>query len=455
MNDGFFSDYSTSWTSLSPIQNSNNNIQYLNKKIQRNDYSDYYNANNKKKNKIDNYKYIKNNNKNSIHQKDKYKQLKFQSTLNDFFPNRFNSQGSSLNQNNFSKESLRLNESFYYDNKNNLNSSQNNIMSINHNKYKTFYSNDNMDKSCDLSFCSPIKPFPGDNNPFNFFANIVQSKSPLEPQSKEEKDKEEKHIFTETEILEASQIEKEYIQIVGHTSDLFETDILIKSMSFFITKGINEKIRLIFYKCLINYGYPLMENFNTFYNNFLSYCTKSQINYNNKMCIEFYTEYISFILSCDRIEAAKNKLISEFFFNNENIDIIKSNLNLINAMKENGDNVKIYLTKNYDRLFSEMNVQINREFIKSKLIVIKMIYNVLEVCDKFGYLDYKNYIDRDLILFTGIRIKGNYRNKKSVRKMISAKVFGREFSDAEFITIIEDYFLQLFSHFDFYDNNIF
>ena len=261
----------------------------------------------------------------------------------------------------------------------------------------------------------------------------------------------EKNIFNKSEITSAKNIEKEFNQIIsGLTSEI---DKLLKATIFFINKGFNEHVRYIFYKCLINYGFPLIEKFNTFYENFISDCNKEKINTPSKMYIEFYTEYIFKILINEKISTKKNNIISEFYFNGENIEIIKNNLNYINIVKENLIKnhyyIQIYLEKNFDNLYKEINLKLNKEFPKAKTVLCKMISNVANECDKNGYLKYKKFIVNDDILFDGLKIKGHLKNNTNLRKMISIKLFGQQFSDKKFNNVIQDYLLQLFSNFKY------
>ena len=310
----------------------------------------------------------------------------------------------------------------------------------------------------------------GINNPFSKFSNIVKNRAveiriddDLYDYNVNKNTKEYNNyslmykngIFSKSEIKLAISIEKEFRLIIYNTHS--ETDKLFKATIFFINKGFSEIIRYIYYQCIINHGFPLIEKFNNFYDLFISYCSKEKKNSPDKMYIEFYTEYIFNALVNGKSSIAKNKLISEFFFNGENIDIIKNNLNFINNMKENINHnrsyIQNYIDTNFDLLFKDMNTQLNKEFPKSKTVLCKILSNIVLECDKNGYLKYKEIIDNDEILFEGIKIKGQLKSNLNLRKMISLKIFGQKFTDKKFNNVIEEYLLQLFSNYQVENNN--
>ena len=258
----------------------------------------------------------------------------------------------------------------------------------------------------------------------------------------------ENKFFNLSEILLSMKIQHEFNkELNGITS---ETDRIIKIIFFFIKNGFNFPFRYFFYKCLINYGFPLVESFNSFYQKLLCDCINLNINLPSKMHIEFYTEYIFYLLIKDKISDAKNKLISDFFFNGENIDIIKNNLNFINFIKENNKNIRgylqSYLESNYDKIFKQMDIKLNKQFPKSKPVLCRMLSNILTECEKSGYLNYKKFIEMDGIIFDSLRIKGPNNITFNLRKMISSKIFGHEYSDKKFNNLINDCLLRIFSN---------
>ena len=259
----------------------------------------------------------------------------------------------------------------------------------------------------------------------------------------------ENKIFNSSEIFSSKEIQNEFNKEMNGICS--ETDRIIKVTFFFIKNGFNFPFRYIYYKCLINYGFPLIENFNIFYEKLVSDCFKEKIEFPGKMYIEFYTETIFNLLIKDRISVAKKKIISEFFFNGENIDIIKNNLNFINSIKENNKNTRgylqSYLESNFDEIFKQIDIRLNKQFPKSKPVLCRILSNILTECDKSGYLNYKKIIEMDGIIFDSLRIKGPNNMILNLRKMISSKIFGHEYSDKKFNNVINHYILQIFSNY--------
>ena len=253
--------------------------------------------------------------------------------------------------------------------------------------------------------------------------------------------------FTEEEIELSKSIEKEFNEFTQNCES--QIDKLIKTTIFFINNGFNERIRYMFYKCLINYGYPFIHKFNQFYNYFNAFCQNEKIKTPEKMYTELYCEYILKILSRDRSTLGKNKYISDFFFNGENIEIIINNLNLINDIKENIDSnhyyIQNFLEQNYDIIFKSMPNKINRDFSKAKPVFCKILSNIISRCDKSGYLNYRQLISSESVLFDGVKIKSQHNAKLNLKKMISIKLFGQEFGDKKFYSVLQDYFLHLFT----------
>jgi len=252
--------------------------------------------------------------------------------------------------------------------------------------------------------------------------------------------------FSDTEIEIAKNIENEFNEYIKEYYS--ESDQLVKVTIFFINKGFNENIRFILYKCLINYGYPFVEKFNQFYHFFDNYCVNEKIKTPEKMYTEFYCEYILKMLRLVKSTNGKNKYISDFFFNGENMDTIISNLNLINDIKENIDNhyyIQNLLESKYDIIFKSINHKINKDFAKSKAVLCKILSNIITKCNKNGYLKYRQLIANESVLFDGVKIKSQHNTKFNLKKMISLKIFGQEFGDKKFNTVLQDYFLHLFS----------
>lgn len=445
------------------LQSQNNYLQKKRKRVKFMDSHHKHKYKQRKKHKYKNYCLSSSlpidkmrRSKSIIHPEKRGKQI--QSTLNDFFKkptfddiDKRDSMIGSHKLNTYDENSsLTIFDDYPRYNKNKMKNKLEDIPpKMNNNKEK--YDNEN--KSNDIfNFNHSDSNIDKQNqrNPFSEFSNIIKK-------SKEEnvvkKDNYNyliiNNIFDKSEINLAMSIEKEFNQEINELNS--DTDKLIKTTMFFINKGFNEYIRYNIYKCLINYGLPLVDNFNNFYEKFITNCSNEKMNIPDKVYIEFYIEYITNILIKDKISTAKNKLISEFFFNGENMNIIKNNFNSILHFKENKNNARIYILNylgiNYDKLFNEMNIKIDKSLPKSKNIICRMLSNIVLECNKIGYLNYKKIIINDDILFDGLKIKGNEDMEINYRKMIPSKLFGQYLSEKKFNNVMMDYFLQLLSSF--------
>ena len=92
-----------------------------------------------------------------------------------------------------------------------------------------------------------------------------------------------------------------------------------------------------------------------------------------------------------------------------------------------------------------MTHKINKEFSKSKPVLCKILSNIISRCDKSGYLNYRQLIASESVLFDGVKIKSQHNAKLNLKRMISLKIFGQEFGDKKFNTVLQDYFLHLFT----------
>ena len=457
-------------TNINITSSSDNKIEknYLQKKTKRSNFINKHNIPKYIRNKTqdrNNYNMkpkfpnnnIRNGSKTVIHYfKNKRRKKQNQSKMNDYFskPN-FNDINidNSLFQNDMSNSfnqstSLSLFEEYNISN-NNMNINKKNveeiskkIINVNHKKkdinigLTSLKQNSNKtDKYISL-------------NPFSKFSKIINHfKEPDKIMKDNDINCVNNNIFNKSEISLALKIQKEFKEEINNLTS--ETDKLIKGTLFFINKGFNEHIRYIFYKHLINHGFPSFNNFNIFYENLILECKNEKLNTPDKMYIEFYTEYIFHLLINNKISMGNKKFISGFFFNNENIEIIKKNLNFIINIKENNTNINSYIQQylecNFDIIINGIDIKLNKKFPKSKAVLCKIISNVVSECDKNGYLKYKKIINNDNILFNGLKIKGMNNTKMNLRKMISLKIFGQELSDKKFYNLILDLFLQLFS----------
>ena len=288
------------------------------------------------------------------------------------------------------------------------------------------------------------------SNPFFEFSKILQEKKI--------KDKydilKSKGIFTEQEISQIQSITKEFKSLVKDLS-IQENDCLIKIINYFLNKGFKEQIRFIIFKSLINYGIPNTEDFNTFYNIISNKLIKKNLAIPDKMYILLYIEYITNIIKDDSYinSLAKNKLITQFLFNGDNLSNVKSNFAFINAIKKNEKDIEsflqIYLNNNFDKIFNSAILKLNKNYPKAKDVICKILFNIVTQCDKKGYLNYKKIIGDNDAIFDGLKIIGKItqNNNNNYLQMISIKLFGVELSEEKFRHAIQDYFLLLVSNF--------
>ena len=399
--------------------NKSSDVNYLGKKKERNDK--------KANNQVGNKKIKKQEEKNIKFNIEKPKS-KLQMKINEFFDDKNKNEIQSYNNSGYLEEIRlpNLNKESYtiYNNKNNKN--------IQRSKSK---------------YTKQIKA-----NPFHQFSNLLREKQFKERYKERYNTFIEKGIFTEKEISKVIEITKEYNTEINY-SLLNDTDKLIKTTNYFLNKGFNENIRYIIYKCLINYGIPTLEKFNIFFNNVNLELTKKKFKTPDKMCILLYIEYINNLMKNELglNSIAKNKFISEFFFNKENCEIVRSNLNFINAIKNNSTNIsgflQSYLENNFDNIFKKSKYLLNNTFPKSQTVIIKILCNIVAKCEKIGFLKYKTIIDDYNIIFDGMTFKGNDLVNQNFEKIISKKLFGKELSEKKLKNAIQEYFLILVSNF--------
>ena len=393
------------------------NKNYLQKKIERSDKKEYSKSKNKKVKRQEKENTDSNNDRIKSHH-----QLK----INDFFE-------------------YRNLDSIPYNTGNN-NDEINYLYNINdsniYNGQYTIYYNRNKSKSIRNDKTGKI------NDPFKTFSEMVKQK-----QFKERFNiLIEKGIFTQEEISQVFVLTEEYNKEINSVL-LQDSDKLVKLANYLLNKGFNEKIRFILYKCLINYGIPNVEKFNNFYNLINHEITRNKLKAPEKMCILLYIEYIDYFIKNDYNEnsLAKNKFISEFFFNREKCSIVKSNFNFINVVKNNPANIdnilKLYIDFNFDDIFKDASLKINMDFPKAKDVIIKIITNIVIECDRNGFLKYKKVIGDSNIIFNGLKIKGKNPRYKNWDQLISFKLFGMKLSEKKLRNIILEYFLLLASNF--------
>ena len=246
---------------------------------------------------------------------------------------------------------------------------------------------------------------------------------------------------------------KEYYKIIN--TQISPIDKYFLCLQFFINNGFSDDVRYLYFENLLDIGLPIYGNFNQFYENFISNCREKYLYTPNKIISDIYFKFILKVI-VGNISESRKILISNFFFDGNKYDFIKSNFDLIAYAKElisdNEFNLYNFIIGNYDILFKDINIKIKSDFIKFKSVISKMLSNVIIKCDKSGYLNYRQYIDNEDIIFKGLKIKDNQfymHNKYNIKTMICIKLFGEDLPDKKFNDIINQFFLHLFSHFHF------
>ena len=265
--------------------------------------------------------------------------------------------------------------------------------------------------------------------------------------------KKKEKIKIKKKELTPEEIEKEYYDIIN--IQMSELDKYFLCLNFFLNNGFSDDVRYIYFENLLDIGLPINGNFEQFYENFISNCKEKYLDIPNKIICEIYFKFILKIL-VEKISESKKILVSNFFFDGIKFDFVRSNFDLIAYAKEliadNEFNLYNFMIGNYDLLFKDINIKINLGFNKFKSVIAKMLSNVIIKCDKSGYLNYRQYIDNEDIIFKGLKIKDNQfytHSKYSIKTMICIKVFGEDLPDKKFNDIINQFFLHLFSHFNY------
>jgi len=76
----------------------------------------------------------------------------------------------------------------------------------------------------------------------------------------------------------------------------------------------------------------------------------------------------------------------------------------------------------------------------------KILSNLISKSIKSGFLNYKNYIKDDDVIFDNIRIKKDGQTSVfNIREGISKKIFGKTLNEKEFNNTVELYYKALFT----------
>ena len=259
-------------------------------------------------------------------------------------------------------------------------------------------------------------------NTANILSDITKKKNSLE--------------FTTPEKNYENEIKnREYINKFLEDLQIKNRENIFITSNFFISFGFVEKIRKLFLLCLFNYGAPKMGEFPTFYQHFI----ENAKHFNNnktkflpsKIQTQFYYEFFNYFL----IESQSIEGITppSFFTQKIPICIIKIRLMNINKIKykynKNDLDKKIYkiLPNFIDKI-------IEKKEIKNFNYLSKIITNLLYKGKENGFLNYKQNIEKENIIFQNLELKFN--TNKNLRYEISKIIFYKNINETEFNNII-------------------
>ena len=255
--------------------------------------------------------------------------------------------------------------------------------------------------------------------------------------------------FTNEELQEAQSIEILLNEMKSESS----RDKLFKIYNYFLSKGFDEKTRKLFLKCLLNYGFPLIQDFSKFYILFSENAKNANIKkIPNKMDSEFYYELIYFILDSDEYLD-----YNIFTFGTEKTSSIRTKLNVIRqfqSIKDLSKAMYFFVKEKGNILFGHLEPKLEENYQRVSFVIAKILSNLVTKSIKSGFLNYKKYIKDDDVIFDNIRIKKEGQTTVfNIREGISKKIFGKAMTENEFNNTIEMYYNALFSQYIKYTGN--
>ena len=271
----------------------------------------------------------------------------------------------------------------------------------------------------------------GTNNINNNNPNAINSNQNVE----------NKNIPLQEKDIETEPIEK----LINETKFESSRDRLFKIYNYLLTKGFEEKTRKLFVRCLLNYGFPLVNEFDKFYILFQMNANHLNIkNIPNKIDTKFYYELVYFVLEED--ESLDYNI---FVFGEERTSLIRTKLLIIRQFQSYKDlsKVMLYYVKDMQNiLFAHIEPKLDESYQRVHFVLAKLLSNILTKSIKSGFLNYKSYIKDDNIIFDNIRIKKDGQTSVfNIREGISKKIFGKPLNEEEFNKVIELYYKALFS----------
>ena len=250
-----------------------------------------------------------------------------------------------------------------------------------------------------------------------------------------------KSLEPETNPQDIEQIEK----LINETKLESSRDRLYKIYNYLLIKGFEEKTRKLFVKCLLNYGFPLVNEFDKFYVLFQMNAQHLKIrNIPNKIDSQFYYELVYFILEED--ETLDYNI---FVFGEERTSLIRTKLLIIRQFQSFKDVTKamyFFVKDKNATLFGHLEPKLDESYQRVHFVMAKILSNIVNKSIKSGFLNYKNYIKDDNIIFDNIRIKkdGQTPSVFNIREGIAKKIFGKAMNENEFNTAVIMYYEALF-----------
>ena len=248
---------------------------------------------------------------------------------------------------------------------------------------------------------------------------------------------------TESEInpQDIEQVEK----LINETKLESSRDRLFKIYNYLLIKGFEEKTRKLFVKCLLNYGFPLVNEFNKFYLLFQMNAQHLKLkNIPNKVDSQLYYELVYYIL-----EEEESLDYNIFVFGEERTSLIRTKLLIIRQFQSFKDVTKAmyhFVKDKYNLVFGHIEPKLDESYQRVHFVIAKILSNIVSKSIKSGFLNYKNYIKDDNIIFDNIRIKkdGQTPSVVNIREGIAKKIFGKPMNEKEFNEAITNYYEALF-----------
>ena len=163
----------------------------------------------------------------------------------------------------------------------------------------------------------------------------------------------------------------------------------------------------------------------------------------NKIISKLYYELVFFVLEED--ESLDYNL---FVFGEERTSLIRIKLLIIRQFQSFKDVTKamyFFVKDKYNTIFANVEPKLEESYQRVHFVMAKLLSNVVNKCIKSGFLNYKNYIKDDNIIFDNIRIKKDGQTSVyNIREGIAKKIFGKVMNENEFNNAINSYYEALF-----------